>query len=355
MTGGAGIPLVRVHGEPFAAGHAHGERLAAPLRSFLGDSLARLGRVMAGPVTLAGLRPAIAAHRAAVTAAAPELAEEVRGIAAGAGIEESEAWLLQLRREIMGYRKVPVPVMGDCTTYARSGPAADGHPVLAQTVDLNGDLDDHLAVLDVARPRTGRRSLVLSFGGLLGYLGLNSDGLAVGINLVLGGDWHTDGLPPYLAVRHLLDTAASVEEALEILTGLRLTSSRVLTLCDPRRSVWVEHLDGAYRLGEAATPVVHTNHYLHPDFTAADEINVFARNSSLRRLDAGTAGLGALPADAGPEEYFGVLSEPPIRVPDSGDIRRERTVAAVVMLPDRGELHVRPGDPALSTTQVFRL
>ncbi|MFG2967836.1 C45 family autoproteolytic acyltransferase/hydrolase [Streptomyces sp. NPDC048288] len=354
MTGGAGIPLVRVHGEPFAAGHAHGERLAAPLRSFLGDSLARLGRVMAGPVTLAGLRPVIAAHRAAVTAAAPELAEEVRGIAAGAGIEESEAWLFQLRREIMGYQRVPVRTMGDCTTYARSGSAAGGHPVLAQTVDLNGDLDDYLAVLDVARPGTGRRSLVLSFGGLLGYLGLNSDGLAIGINLVLGGDWGTDGLPPYLAVRHLLDTAGSVEEALEVLAGLRLTSSRVLTLCDPRRAVWVEHLDGEYRVGEAATPV-HTNHYLHPDFTTRDQINVFARNSSLRRLDAGTAGLAGLPPGAGPEEHFAVLAEPPIRVPDSGDIRRERTVAAVVMLPARGELHVRPGDPALSTTQVFRL
>ncbi|SES04697.1 Acyl-coenzyme A:6-aminopenicillanic acid acyl-transferase [Streptomyces sp. yr375] len=354
MTGGAGIPLVPVHGDPFAAGRAHGERLAAPLRAFLGDSLARLGRVMEPPVTLAGLLPAIAAHRASVAAAAPELAEEVRGLAAGAGLDESEAWLLQLRREIMGYRRVPVPTTGDCTTYARTGPAADGHPVLAQSVDLNGDLDDHIAVLDVARAGTKRRSLVLSFGGLLGYLGLNSDGLAVGINLVLGGDWTYEGLSPYLAVRHLLDTAGSVDEALAVLSDLPLTSSRVLTLCDARRAVWVEHLEGEYRTREAAT-LVHTNHYLHPDFTAADQINIFARNSSLRRLDAATAGLAALPVDADPEKHFAVLAEPPIRVPDSGDIRRERTVAAVVMLPTRGELHVRRGDPALSTTEVFRL
>ena len=91
----------------------------------------------------------------------------------------TEAVLLQVRREILGYQKLPT--MGDCTTYARTGP----DPVLAQTVDLNGDLDDHIAVLDVA---TGaRRSLVLSFGGLLGYLGVNDAGLAVGLNLVLGG------------------------------------------------------------------------------------------------------------------------------------------------------------------------
>ena len=50
-----------------------------------------------------------------------------------------------------------------------------------------------------------------------------------------------------------------------------------------------------------------------------------------------------------------MLSRPPICVADTGDIRRERTVAAVVMLPDRGELHIRPGDPSRSTTQSFRI
>jgi isopenicillin-N N-acyltransferase like protein len=30
-------------------------------------------------------------------------------------------------------------------------------------------------------------------------------------------------------------------------------------------------------------------------------------------------------------------------------------VAAVVMLPDRGELHLRPGDPSRSRTQTFRI
>jgi isopenicillin-N N-acyltransferase-like protein len=40
---------------------------------------------------------------------------------------------------------------------------------------------------------------------------------------------------------------------------------------------------------------------------------------------------------------------------DTGDIRRERTVAAVVMVPDQGELHVRPGDPSRSRTATFRI
>jgi hypothetical protein len=241
--------------------------------------------------------------------------------------------------------------------------------VLAQTVDLNGYLDDQIAVLEVARPGSPRRSLVLSFGGLLGYLGLNSDGLAVGLNLVLGGDWRP-GLPPYLAIRHLLDTASCVDEAVEILRGLRMASSRSLTLCDTEKTVCVEFLADDLRVLDAAEPVlpgppssltprlalsVHTNHFLHPDFLAGDELNVFARNSSLQRLKACDSGLAALPRDAGVEDHFALLSVPPIRVVGTGDIRRERTVAAVVMVPGRGELHVRPGDPALSATQSFAL
>ncbi|MGD3109654.1 C45 family autoproteolytic acyltransferase/hydolase [Streptomyces sp. YGL11-2] len=353
MTGGGGIPLVRASGDPFAVGRAHGEALAGPLRAFLNDSLCRLNKVLQEPVGWEGLLPSIAAYRAAVAAALPDQAAEVAGLAAGAGITQDEAWLLQLRREIMGYHRIPTA--GDCTTYARTGHTV---PVLSQTVDLNGNLDDHLGVLEIARTASPRRSLVLSFGGLLGYLGLNSDGLAVGLNLVLGGDWHP-GVPPYLAIRHLLDTARDVTEALEILRNLPLASSRTIVLCDRRRALCVEILGDDLRVIERDDPArphaVHTNHFLHPDFAPGDEINVFARNSSVRRLKAATAGLDELPSDAGAEEHFALMAQPPICVPDRGDIRAERTVAAVVMFPDRGELHVRPGDPSLSRTQTFRL
>ncbi|MFI9269499.1 C45 family autoproteolytic acyltransferase/hydrolase [Kitasatospora sp. NPDC052896] len=351
MSGGGSIPLVRVAGDPFTAGRLHGGALAAPLRAFVDDSLARLNRVLATPLSMTALLPTIAAYQAAVAAAAPDLAQEVRGLAEGAGISEPEAWLLQLRREIMGYQKVPTA--GDCTTYARAGGPFAGHPVLAQTIDLNSDLDDQISVLEVSRTGGSRRSLVLSFAGLLGYLGLNSDGLAIGLNLVLGGDWRP-GLPPYLAIRELLDSTSSVDQAVAALRGMRLASSRSLTLCDREKAVWVEVLGDELRVTEAVE-TLHTNHFLHPDLAPGDELNVFARNSSVRRLKAVEAGLAELGPAADPEQHFALLSEPPICVPDEGDIRRERTVAAVVMLPDRGELHVRPGDPSRSSTQVFSL
>jgi isopenicillin-N N-acyltransferase like protein len=346
MTGE--IAYVRADGDPYRVGRQHGAALASALRAFVDDGLCRLNRVMRPAVSMDALLPVIRAHQTEIEAATPNLAEETRGLAAGAGISHEQALLLQLRREIMGYRRVRAG--GDCTTYARLG----AEPVLAQTVDLNGNLDDHITVLDIALDGAPRRALVLSFAGLLGYLGVNSDGLAVGLNLVVGGRWRP-GLPPYLAIRHLLDTAGDVDEAVEILRRLPLASSRSIMLCDPHQAAYVEILNTEQRVVRAAGPPVvraagpptglaHTNHYLHPDLVPHDELNVFARTSSARRLEACRSGLAALADDAGIADHFALLSQPPIRVPDTGDITLDRTVATVVLLPARGELHVRPGD-----------
>jgi isopenicillin-N N-acyltransferase-like protein len=335
------VPFVRADGEPYEVGYRHGASLATELRAFLADDLARINRLAPSPMSLESLRPALASYSEAIASAAPRLSAEIDGLADGAGISRAEAVLLQTRREVIGYQAIPA--RGDCTTYAIGG-------VLAQTVDLNGDLEDQIAVLDIGLSGAGRRALLLSFGGLLGYLGVNTDGLAIGLNLVLGGQWGP-GLPPYLAIRHLLDNAGSVADALDVLRTLPLASSRSLMLSDTERSVCVEILGPSLRV---LPELVHTNHFLHPDFASQDQLNVFARNSSLLRLRTAAAAIADLGPHASVEDHFAVLCQAPIRVEGNGDIRRERTVAAVVMLPGRCELHLRPGDPLASSTQTFR-
>ncbi|RSM56228.1 peptidase C45 [Amycolatopsis sp. WAC 01376] len=348
MTRVPDVPFVRVEGDARTRGRAHGTARAAALRAFLDDDLCRLNRILWRPVSLATLGPTIDAYRTAIAAAVPELADEIDGLAEGAGLSRREAVLLQARREILGYRRVPAH--GDCTAYARVG---HGTPVLAQTVDLNGDLADQIAVLEVVRDGSPGRALVLSFGGQLGYLGLNDAGLAIGINLIVGGTWKP-GVPPYLAVRYLLDHARDVKEGVELLQTLPLASSRNLVLCDRSRAAWVELVDG--RLRTVSAPVfAHTNHILHPDLTAQDEVNRFARRSSVRRLEACVAGLAGLRANASAAEHFALLSVPPVHVAANGDIRHEHTVATVVLFPARGELHLRPGGQVDGPARVFTL
>lgn len=341
------LPYVRACGEPYQLGYQHGAARRPALQAFLADGLCRLERLVSEPVSMRSLASTLAAYDEQISLATPQLARELDGLAAGAQVSRDEALLMQLRREITGYQRIPT--LGDCTTYARCG----SRPVLAQTVDLNGELDDQITIVELSPAGSPRRSLILSFGGLLGYLGLNSDGLAIGLNLVLGGVW-APGVPPYLAIRHLLDSASSVDEAIKLLGELPLASSRSLTLCDPTKVASVEILDNELVVLEGPA-LAHTNHFLVAAFAERDELNVFARNSSVRRLEAARAGLAQLPEDADVERHFELLAAPPICVSDNGDFRRERTVAAVVMLPDRGELHIRPGDPSRHATESFRL
>jgi len=337
-----------LEGMPRELGRAHGMALRQQIRTFLDDDLARLNRVLPRRISLTTLEPEIAAYRREIAAAAPSLAEEIEGLAEGAEIAPDEAMLLQIRREVMGYSRFHTA--GDCTTLCRRD--EDG-PVLAQTIDLNGNLDDQIVILRIAHRSSPRRVLLLSFTGLLGYLGLNSDGLAIGLNLVLGGTWRP-GIPPYLAIRHLLDSCSDIGSCLDWLSRVPLASSRSLLLCDAHRSVTVELCDGKLSV-RAGTTLVHTNHFLSEEFVAMDQMNPFSRNSSMRRLEACVAQLDRLGSHKGPEDYMTLLCREPICVPDTGNICREKTVGAVVLLPKDGTLHVRRGNPALARTEKFSM
>ena len=339
----SGVPVYSLAGTPRERGRAYGIAAGARIGAFLGDGLARLDAFRERPPDLADLAPTLEAYGAEIFRQTPKLYAEIEGLAEGAGISLPEAVLLQCRRELAGYSRFSTA--GDCTTFAD----LRRRPVLAQTVDLAADMDDQIAVLLTRDAASGHSALILSFTGLLGYLGINDRGLAVGLNLVLGGDWRP-GLPPYLAIRHMLDTAGSVKEALTLLSGYDLASSRCFMLCDRREAAEVEVLSGQLRIRR--DPVLaHANHFLWPEFVPREEINVFARNGSLKRLSACQSWLDEQGSGASTEQILDFFAREPALVRGRGDRRREKTVAAVVLRPDTGEMHLRPGDPSRSATQ----
>jgi isopenicillin-N N-acyltransferase-like protein len=334
--------------QPHRRGVALGTELRGRIRRFVSDDLTRLNRVLPVPVAFADLRASIDAYGRALAEHTPDLMDEIRGLAVGAGVDLTVALLLQLRRELAGYHRVGAS--GDCSTVAHFGPVG---PVIAQTVDLNGDLvtEAHLLSLhDVGRDR--RWVGLLTFTGLLGYLGVNSHGLCIGLNLVLGGRWRP-GIPGYAAIRHLLDTCCTAHECRQALEALPLASSRSFTFADRDGCAQVEVLDGCMQWWfEDSLP--HTNHYLHELFAPHDALNIFARNGSIRRLQALRTGLQALPSDAQIAHYLDLLDRPPLLVAPSDDIRREATVARVAMSAGDRSLHVRLGAEPGARTWTLR-
>jgi isopenicillin-N N-acyltransferase like protein len=333
---------IAVAGNPQQRGRAIGAATAVPIHEFLAEGVARLSWIGGAPVDRDLLQPAIKAHAEVVENTLPDIAAAVRGLAEGARIRLEDAWLLQLRRELQ-----PIAA-ADCTTLAGPG-------WLSQTVDLAGNLSEHALVL---RERSHAGEVVhLTFTGLLGYLGMNNRGLAVGINMVMSDGW-CPGVPPYLIVRHLLGLR-SVSECLSELPHIPRASSRCYTLVDSSEAVMVETTCDKLAIlrGEH---LVHTNHYLAPELAPLDRSHVLHRRESRRRRDRALAALALVPStdfgDARQAKLGDLLEllcqhgEAGICFHGDGDPRRPSTVAAVALSPATGQILVRRGPPCLGAT-----
>jgi hypothetical protein len=335
-----------VSGTAHQRGRELGLAQGPELRAFLSEGLARLEWIAGRQLERGSLDAAIARHAEVIERHLPDVAASVHGLAEGADLPISSAWLLQLRRELL--REVAA---ADCTTLAAGGE----RPWLAQTVDLPGDLAAHAIVV---REHDGTHTaLQLTFTGLLGYLGLNDRGLAVGINMVMSNDWKP-GVPPYLLMRHLLGLG-SVEECLDALAWVPRASSRCYTLIDRHQAVMVEttcERIAVLRQG----PLVHTNHYLAGELATDERSHVMRRRESRQRHDRATAALAAattgLATGGRPptgEQLFDLLAchgQGGSCFHGDGDPRRFSTAAAVVLHPVEGRLAARRGPPCQSVT-----
>lgn len=343
------LPFHAVQGSPYNQGAQLGAVQKAAAHAFLDDGLFRLRRLSDRVLSLADLKDTTARYAHEIERQWAPMADFVAGYAAGAALPPELAWLLQLRREVLGYQRIPR--LGECTTFVHQ---ANGHWYGAQTVDLAGHLADQMCVVRYEAPGKPQ-ILMLTHTGLAGFLGLNSAGVGLLINMVVGGGWGA-GMPPYAAVRAALE-ASDVETALDILRGFNYATSRAFTLIGGGSYHNLEICDGRARVRREAFPV-RTNHFLFDEHLPAEAVNAFACNDSRKRKATCERLLEAF-AWGGPESLFQVLShhEPKagslcVHAP-ADDHRRDATVAAAVLDPASGRLLARRGNPCLAPTQTF--
>lgn len=250
------LPLVEVAGSHREMGRQLGEQLRDEVRAYsamwLGKASSRSGLdrdALLGQMT--GFVRTIDEY-------APRLAEEVRGVAEGAGIPEPEAFSIQIRMELL-HAGPPPP---SCTTFALTGAhTATGGTVVGQNVDLDAEVEDFGLILTM-RPDDAPAVLMYVSPGLVSYVGLNEAGLAVHGNLLNAPGWRA-GFPRYLLTRLMLEQS-TVADALE--AGLRpcRASSRNLILGDAEGAIADLELtvdDHAVLTADDGV-LVHANHYL---------------------------------------------------------------------------------------------
>jgi len=181
---------------------------------------------------------------------------ELEGVADGAGVAPELIGALNARTEIARE--------GGCSLLARLD-ALDG-PWLAQNWDWYVDAPERCCVW-TADLADGERLVTMTEAGILAKLGLNSRGLAVGLNILHHRrDGGPMGVPVHLILRALLEQCTTVEDASSLLGDSPTSGSSAVTIVDAAGGGAVFELSpsGVARIDPRTGFLAHTNHFVDP-------------------------------------------------------------------------------------------
>jgi isopenicillin-N N-acyltransferase like protein len=252
--------MVECRGNGRERGRAHGEALREPIRGLLerwdADVAARLGRP---PQTLVSALVDTTGFMASIERHTPDLLEEVRGIAEGAGIPFERLLALNLMDEEWWFSAPSEP--RDACTLIAIGPAEGRPTVVAQNMDLPELMDGAQAVLRY-EDGSGDSGAVLTAAGMIGLTGVSSAGLGVCVNTLAMLNHSRDGLPVAFVMRGAL-AQGSVPAAARFLARVPHASGQHYALADRNEVAGYEcSAAGAVRSDGAGGRFCHTNHPL---------------------------------------------------------------------------------------------
>lgn len=345
-------PYVRVSGTPYEMGVQHGEQCRDRVHRFL-DII--LSDAVKGKTTREDVLRRTDAFRPLFEQCSPRLMEEVRGLADGAGLSSEEALLLQIRGEIGNAHTEA------CTTFVISGEGTEsGQILIGQNSDMNPVQEDVGMVLHVV-PDEGPRILMWTFGGHLGYHGMNSAGVAHFANALGGGPAWRLGLPHYPVKRMMLEQT-TVAKMLRVLDDHPVCSSGNYVVTGGCGTIEdVELTPAGYEtLGQGGEGfIVHSNHFLcrrfHTQETDAASIaDSFPRYDRIRGLVK--AQYGRLTVQAMQTILSDHTNHPSsiCRHPKEGD-SVGKTVACLIAEPEAGRFHVCKGNPCVGEFATYEV
>jgi isopenicillin-N N-acyltransferase-like protein len=223
---------------------------------------------------------------------APELAEEIGGIAAGCGLETWQVAVVNARTEILAALRHGGE--GVCSTAVVLGGGLP--PRTTQTWDWHDHLRD-APVLWAYEPREGHQVRTFTEFGVLAKIGVNSAGLGAHFNILRHESDHASvGVPVHVVARRILDEAANLEQATEIARSAKTSASTVITVVtmEGARSLEICPAGVAVVEADAAGVLLHANHFLDGALSAGERLGTErpATYARLEHLEERTGELG---------------------------------------------------------------
>lgn len=265
--------------DPFERGREFGAAFPGEVRRTIAFYRALLARCPNPDIDLAE-HGALALD--AIAAFSADAAAEIRGIADGAGVDVHEVAGINARTELLAIADPEGRV--ECSTIV-SAPAS-GPAIGAQTWDWYTDMADNWLVWTIPLTSGRTMSTVTEFG-ILGKIGINSDGLGLLFSILHHeADGQGVGVPVHVLARTVLEQAQDVEAALAVVSGVELTASSTFSLLDQQGTAAVELFPGGRGVVRAEGGwLTRTNHFLSVEGAPGCVDHVTGVNSPTRLAD----------------------------------------------------------------------
>lgn len=355
-TEGSGTKVIRCSGTPYEIGFTHGSYAADEIHGniaiyadFFKDR-ANLSWAQARE-RAANFIPILAAHY-------PDILDEMRGIAEGAGKGLTLEDILTLNaRSELGLTNFS----DGCTSLSQRG--SSGNIFLAQNWDW---LETLLIVLHIRPNNSPLEMKFMSEAGLVGKIGLNSAGVGTLLNGILAGALCKDKFPIHVMLRRILQFASTLDEAVATINKYGIASTANIVIADKQGNAGsIEcspHGNAVIPMQTHEFPFVgHTNHLYSPDRPAAakdhPEDNSFtrlARLEELTRLDEMPPSFDSIRSRLSDEQGTPVsicLGRPP---KDAQGMDKVTTVSTIIMELNAGIAELTIGRPCDKSLPVIK-
>ena len=251
--------VIDIRGTPHERGVQHGKLLRDSIRRAVDVWKEDLrGTYHADPDVFIKKFLATTDYVPAIEKWTPDLLQEVRGIAEGAGVDFSTMLAYQLPDE---YWVNGLVAPGDHCSALGVAATKDHSSIVAQNADLEGFRDGFQTILHIAEA-SGLEQFVLTAPGLIGFNGMNSKGVGVTTNTLTQLASTREGLPVAFVVRGVLERVG-FNEAQAFLMAIRHASGQNYTLGGIGRVACFEASANKVIQIDPPNPgsfVYHTNH-----------------------------------------------------------------------------------------------
>ncbi len=287
----------------------------------------------------------------------PELLEEVRGIANGAGMDYDTIFAFQLVDE-MWVLNAEIFGGDHCTTIgirkSKQKPA-----MVSQTLDIPPFYHGFQTLLHIKEPEKGLQTMLFTFPGFIAANGLNSSSVAVVVNAVQQLEHSHNGLPVAFVIRGILQKK-TYKEAVKFIHTIKFGAPQNYMIGGPGDVGSFEcsttHVE-EFSPYPGAFFTYHTNHPLkNMHFTPEVQDDFKSRNIDpkeytfkCKRLEALQKILKNNNVEISIEKLKNIFSDRETAINNRGTFG-----ATIMMLSESPELHISPVRPDEEPFLVFR-